>query len=136
MIQLACHAPHVTLRIQRFHGRDQFGILIRLEALVVRDLRIYAESLDGDVYHYRDNLDNECDIVIYLRDGRYALLEVKLGGKKLIDEGVSTLNKVLRRIDTDKMGEPAFMAIVTGTDRYAYRRDDGIFIIPLGALKN
>ena len=76
-IQLACHAPHVTLRIQRFHGRDQFGILIRLEALVVRDLRIYAESLDGDVYHYRDNLDNECDIVIHLRDGRYALLEVK-----------------------------------------------------------
>ena len=106
------------------------------KALVVRDLRIYAESLDGDVYHYRDNLDNECDIVIHLRDGRYALLEVKLGGKKLIDEGVSTLNKVLRRIDTDKMGEPAFMAIVTGTDRYAYRRDDGIFIIPLGALKN
>ena len=88
------------------------------------------------MYHYRDNLDNECDIVIHLRDGRYALLEVKLGGKELIDEGVSTLNKVLRRIDTDKMGEPAFMAIVTGTDRYAYRRDDGIFIIPLGALKN
>ena len=106
------------------------------EALAVRDLRVYAESLDGDVYHYRDNLDNECDVVIHLRDGRYALLEVKLGGERLIDEGVKTLKNVLRRIDTDKMGEPAFMAIITGTERYAYRRDDGIIILPLGALKN
>ena len=106
------------------------------EALAVRDLRVYAESLDGDVYHYRDNLDNECDVVIHLRDGRYALLEVKLGGERLIDEGVKTLKGVLRRIDTDKMGEPAFMAIITGTERYAYRRDDGIIILPLGALKN
>ena len=106
------------------------------EALAVRDLRVYAESLDGDVYHYRDNLDNECDVVIHLRDGRYALLEVKLGGERLIDEGVRTLKDVLRRIDTDKMGKPAFMAIITGTERYAYRRDDGIIILPLGALKN
>ena len=107
-----------------------------VEALAVRDLRVYAESLDGDVYHYKDNLDNECDVVIHLRDGRYALLEVKLGGEKLIDEGVKTLKDVLRRIDTDKMGKPAFMAIITGTERYAYRRDDGIIILPLGALKN
>ena len=106
------------------------------EALAVRDLRVYAESLDGDIYHYKDNLDNECDIVIHLRDGRYALLEVKLGGKGLIEEGVTTLKGVLRRIDTDKMGEPAFMAVVTGTERYAYRRDDGILILPLGALRN
>ena len=106
------------------------------EALAVRDLRVYAESLDGDIYHYRDNLDNECDIVIHLRDGRYALLEVKLGGESLINEGVSTLKSVLRRIDTDKMGEPAFMAVVTGTEHYAYRHDDGILILPLGTLKN
>lgn len=106
------------------------------EALAVRDLRVYTESLDGDVYHYKDNLDNECDVVIHLRDGRYALLEVKLGGERLIDEGVKTLKDVLRRIDTDKMGKPAFMAIITGTERYAYRRDDGIIILPLGALKN
>ena len=85
------------------------------EALAVRDLRVYAESLDGDVYHYKDNLDNECDVVIHLRNGRYALLEVKLGGERLIDEGVKTLKDVLRRIDTDKMGKPAFMAIITGT---------------------
>ena len=106
------------------------------EALAVRDLRVYAESLDGDVYHYKDNLDNECDVVIHLRNGRYALLEVKLGGERLIDEGVRTLKDVLRRIDTYKMGKPAFMAIITGTERYAYRRDDGIIILPLGALKN
>lgn len=106
------------------------------EALVVRDLRVYAESLDGDVYHYRDNLDNECDVVIHLRNGRYALIEVKLGGESLIEEGVKTLKGVLRRIDTSKMGEPAFMAVVTGTDRYAYKRDDGIMIIPIGTLKN
>lgn len=106
------------------------------EALVVRDLRVYAESLDGDVYHYRDNLENECDVVIHLRNGRYALIEVKLGGESLIEEGVETLKGVLRRIDTSKMGEPAFMAVVTGTDRYAYKRDDGIMIIPIGTLKN
>ena len=106
------------------------------EALAVRDLRVYADSLDGDVYHYKDNLDNECDVVIHLRNGRYALLEVKLGGERLIDEGVRTLKDVLRRIDTYKMGKPAFMAIITGTERYAYRRDDGIIILPLGALKN
>lgn len=106
------------------------------EALVVRDLRVYAESLDGDVYHYRDNLENECDVVIHLKNGRYALIEVKLGGESLIEEGVETLKGVLRRIDTSKMGEPAFMAVVTGTDRYAYKRDDGIMIIPIGTLKN
>lgn len=106
------------------------------EALAVRDLRAYAESLDGDVYHYRDNLENECDAVIHLRDGRYALLEVKLGGERLINKGVTALKNALRRIDTDKMGEPAFMAVIVGTERYAYRRDDGILIIPLGALKN
>lgn len=106
------------------------------ESMVVRDLRVYAESLDGDVYHYRDNLNNECDIVIHLRNGRYALIEVKLGGESLIEEGAATLKKVIKRIDTDKMGEPAFMAVVTGTERYAYKRDDGILVIPLGAMKN
>ena len=113
---------------------NTFGFFF--ESLAVRDLRVYAESLDGDVYHYRDNLDNECDIVVHLRDGRYALIEVKLGGETLIEEGARALKKVLKRIDTDKMGEPAFMAIVTGTDRYAYRREDGIMIIPLGSLRN
>ena len=106
------------------------------EALVVRDLRVYAESLDGDVYHYRDSLDNECDAVIHLRDGRYALIEIRLGGETLIEDGTKTLKKVLKKIDTIKMGEPAFMAVITGTDRYAYMRKDGIFVIPIGSLRN
>ena len=106
------------------------------EAMAIRDLRVYAEALDGDVYHYRDNLNNECDAVIQLRDGRYALIEVKLGGQTLVEEGAATLRKVLSRIDTDKMGEPSFMAVITGTEHYAYKRSDGIYTIPLGALKN
>lgn len=106
------------------------------EALVVRDLRVYAESLDGDVYHYRDSMDNECDAVIHLKDGRYALIEVKLGGETLIKEGVESLKKVLKKIDTEKMGNPSFMAIITGTEHYAYKRDDGILIIPIEVLKN
>ena len=106
------------------------------ETLAVRDLRVYAESIDGDVYHYRDNLGNECDAVIYLRNGRYALIELKLGGKTLVEEGAKTLKDVLRRIDTDRMGEPAFMAVVTGTGNYAYRREDGVLVIPIGALKD
>lgn len=106
------------------------------ETMAIRDLRAYSEALDGDVYHYRDNLNNECDAVIHLRDGRYALIEVKLGGQTLVEEGAATLNKVLSRIDTGKMGEPSFMAIVTGTEHYAYRRSDGIYIIPIGVLKD
>lgn len=106
------------------------------EALVVRDLRVYAESLDGDVYHYRDSLDNECDAVIHLRDGRYALIEIRLGGETPIEDGAETLKKVLKRIDTINMEEPAFMAVITGTDRYAYMRKDGIFVIPIGSLRN
>lgn len=88
------------------------------------------------MYHYRDNLGNECDAVIHLRNGRYALIELKLGGKTLVGEGVKTLKDVLRWIDTDRMGEPAFMAVVTGTGNYAYRREDGVLVIPIGALKD
>ncbi len=106
------------------------------KVMAIRDLRVYSEALDGDVYHYRDNLNNECDAVIHLRDGRYALIEVKLGGETLVEEGVATLKKVLSKIDTDRMGEPSFMAVITGTGRYAYRRSDGIYTIPLGVLKN
>lgn len=106
------------------------------EALVIRDLRVYSEALDGDVYHYRDSRGIECDAVIHLRNGKYALIEVKLGGQTLVEEGAATLKKVLGSIDTDKMGEPSFMAVITGTGPYAYRRKDGIYLIPIGALKD
>ncbi|MCQ2070914.1 MAG: DUF4143 domain-containing protein [archaeon] len=106
------------------------------ESLAVRDLRVYAESIDGDVYHYRDSLNNECDIVVHLRNGKYALIEVKLGGDSLIDEGAKTLKKVLGKIDLDSMGAPSFMAVVTGIGNRAYRREDGILVIPIGTLRN
>ena len=113
---------------------DTFGFFF--ETLVIRDLRVYAQSIDGEVYRYHDNRDNECDAVIHLRNGRYALIEIKLGGEKLISEGVTSLNSVLRNIDVEKMGKPSFMAIIVGIGRYAYRREDGIYIVPIGCLRD
>lgn len=132
--------PSLAVASLRIGPKDLINDLNTLgfffESLVVRDLRVYTESLDGDVYHYRDNIGNECDAVIHLRDGRYALIEVKLGGDTLIDEGARTLKNVLRRIDTDRMGGPAFMAVITGTEHHAYRREDGILVIPIGTLRD
>ena len=105
------------------------------ENMCVRDLRIYAEALDGKVYHYRDKSGLECDAVVHLRNGRYGLVEIKLGGDRLISEGVETLNKLSSNIDTSKMKEPAFKMIVIGVGEMAYRRSDGIFIVPLSCLK-
>ncbi|MBP5707192.1 MAG: DUF4143 domain-containing protein, partial [Spirochaetales bacterium] len=110
-----------------------FGLLF--ETLCVRDLRVYAQANDGQVYHYRDNTGLECDAVIHLRNGKYGLAEIKLGGDSLIAEGAKNLLKLRSKIDTDKMGEPSFMMIVTGVGRYAYRREDGIFIVPIGCLR-
>ncbi len=107
-----------------------------LETMAVRDLRIYAQPLGGDVYRYRDNIGNECDAVIHLRDGRYGLAEIKLGGERQIEEGAASLKRVLGRIDTDRMGEPSFMAVITGTGGLAHRRDDGIYVVPIGCLRD
>lgn len=132
--------PSLAAASLRVGPADLIGDLNTLgsffEALAVRDLRVYAEALDGDVYHYRDGLGNECDAVIHLRDGRYALIEIKLGGETLVNEGAKTLKAVLAKIDTDKMGNPAFLAVITGTGRFAYRREDGVLVIPIGALRN
>lgn len=106
------------------------------ETLCVRDLRIYSESIDGSVFHYRDSKGLECDSVVHLKDGRYGLIEIKLGGDRLIEEGVETLNKLKNKIDTDKMGTPSFMMVLTGVGTYAYKRDDGIYIVPIGCLKD
>ncbi len=111
-----------------------FGFLF--ETLCVRDLRIFADSLDGKVYHYRDKDNQECDAVIHLRNGKYGLIEIKLGGEKLIEEGAKNLQVLLAKIDTEKMNMPSFMMILTGTGEYAYRRNDGIYIVPIGCLKN
>ena len=105
------------------------------ETLCIRDLRVFAEALNGKVYHYRDKNGLECDAVVHLRDGRYALIEIKLGGPSLIDEGAKTLQQLTQRIDTARMNEPAFRMVLTATGQYAYRRpEDGISVVPIGCL--
>ena len=106
------------------------------ETMCVRDLRVYAEALGGSVYHFRNKAGLECDAVVHLRNGSYGLIEIKLGGEKLIREGVETLTSLTESIDTSKMKEPAFRMILTAADQYAYRREDGIFIVPVGCLKD
>lgn len=106
------------------------------ETMCVRDLRVYAESINGQVYHYRDKSGLECDTVIHLRNGSFGLIEIKLGGDKLIEEGAETLKAFRDKIDTTKMKTPSFLMVVTGTGRYAYKREDGVYVVPIGCLKN
>lgn len=112
---------------------NTLGLLF--ETLVVRDLRVYAEAIDGNVFHYRDNNGLECDSVLHLRNGHYGLVEIKLGGESLIEEGAANLISLAKKIDTDKMYAPSFMIVVVGTGRYAYRREDGVLVVPIGCLK-
>lgn len=106
------------------------------ETLCVRDLRIFADALDGQVFHYRDKRGLECDAVIHLRNGRYGLVEIKLGGDRLINEGASNLLALVDKINTDKMKEPSFLMVLTGTGDFAYRRKDGVYVVPIGCLKD
>ena len=106
------------------------------EAMCVRDLRVFAEALNGKVYHYRDKTGLECDAVVHLRNGQYGLIEIKLGGDSLIKEGAETLNELANQIDTTRMKSPAFKMILTATGEYAYRRpEDGIYVVPIGCLR-
>ena len=113
---------------------NTMGLLF--ETLCIRDLRVYAESIGGTVLHYRDKSGLECDTVIHLKNGRYGLAEIKLGGQKLIEEGVKNLQSLSNKIDTSKMPAPSFLMIIIGIGKFAYRREDGIFIVPIGCLKN
>ena len=106
------------------------------ENLCVRDLRIYADALDGSVYHYRDKTGLECDAVIHLRNGSYGLVEVKLGGDQSINEGAESLLKLTSKIDTEKMKKPAFLMVLCGVARFAYKREDGVFVVPITCLKD
>ncbi len=106
------------------------------ETLCIRDLRVYAEVQGGSVYHFRTKEGLECDAVIHLRNGSYGLVEIKLGGDKLIEEGVQTLKAVADKIDTEKMKAPSFLMVLTGTSPYAYKREDGVYIVPIGCLKD
>lgn len=111
-----------------------FGFLF--ETLCVRDLRVFADALNGGVYHYRDKDGLECDAVIHLRNGAYGLVGIKLGGDKMIEEGAENLKALSRKIDTDKMKKPSFQMVLIGIGDYAYRRRDGVYVVPIGCLRD
>ena len=113
---------------------ETFGLFF--ETLCVRDLRVFAQALDGEVLHYRDKSGLECDTVVHLRNGRYGLIEIKLGGDKLIEEGVATLRALADKIDTTKMKAPSFLMVMTATGSFAYRRKDGVYVVPAACLKD
>ena len=111
-----------------------FGLMF--ETLCLRDLRVYADAIGGKVYHYRDKNNLECDAVIHLKNGRYGLVEIKLGGNSLIEEGAATLKSLADKIDISRMPAPSFSMVLTGTGQYAYKRPkDGILVVPIGCLK-
>lgn len=111
-----------------------FGLFF--ETLCIRDLRVYADALGGNVYHYRDKNGLECDAVVHLPNGNFGLVEIKLGGSKLIDEGAKTLLKLCSILDIEKMKAPKFLMVLTGIGDYAYKRDDGVLVVPIGCLRD
>lgn len=113
---------------------NTFGLLF--ETLAIRDLRTYADALMGKVAHYRDVTNLECDAVVHLRDGNYGLVEIKIGGDNLINEGAESLKKLQSKIDTTKMKKPSFLMVLIGIGEIAYRRDDGVYVVPIGCLKD
>jgi predicted AAA+ superfamily ATPase len=113
---------------------NTFGLIF--ETLCVRDLRVFADALDGNVYHYRDKDRLECDAVVHLRNGSYGLVEIKLGGDALIEEGVKSLLTLANKIDTTKMKNPSFLMVLTAVGKYAFRRADGVYVVPIGCLKD
>lgn len=132
--------PSIGTAVLRLGPKDlvndlqTFGLFF--EDLVVRDLRVYAEALDGELYHYRDSSGLECDTVLHRHDGNYALIEVKIGGEERINEGATNLLALANNIDTNKMPAPSFMAVIIGVGKYAYQRKDGVYVIPIGCLKD
>lgn len=109
-----------------------FGFLF--ESLVTRDLRVYAQAINGDIFHYRDSSGLEADLIIRLHDGRWAAVEVKLGSRE-IDEGAKHLCALHDKVDTTRVGDPSFLMIVTGGE-FAYKRDDGVLVVPIGCLRD
>ena len=113
---------------------NTFGLFF--ETMAVRDLRTYADALMGKVFHYRDSDKLECDAVVHLRNGDYGLIEIKIGGETLIEEGADSLKALKNKLDTTKMKKPSFMMVLIGIGNIAYRRDDGIYVVPIGCLKD
>ena len=111
---------------------ETYGLIF--ESLVIRDLRTYVQGIGGQIYHYRDSNGMEADAVIHLKDGRWGLVEVKLGQSK-VEEASSNLLKLRNTIDLEIMGGPSFLAVIT-CNGYAYRREDGVYVVPITCLKN
>ena len=113
---------------------ETFGLIF--ETLCIRDLRVFAEALNGTVYHFRDKGGLECDAVVHLRNGDYGLIEIKLGGDNLVEAGAQTLTSLAGKIDTTKMKKPSFLMVLTANGPYAYKRADGVLVVPIGCLKD
>ena len=130
--------PSIAIAVMRTNPEgiladfEYFGFLF--EALCTRDMRIYAQANDGDVFHYRDKSGLESDLIVRLRNGRWAAIEVKLGNIQ-IEEAAQNLLKLKARVDEDQMGEVAFLMVITG-GQYAYRRQDGVLVVPIGCLRD
>jgi len=130
--------PSIAAAVMRMHPAailqdfEYFGFLF--EALCARDVRIYAQRNDGDVFHYRDKSGLEADMIVQLRDGRWGAIEVKLGNRQ-IEQAALNLLKLKEKIDMSKMRAPSFLLVLTG-GQFAYRRKDGVWIVPVGCLKN
>lgn len=131
--------PSIAAAALRIGPRDllfdpeTFGLVF--ETLCMRDLRVYADALNGSVSHYRDKNGLECGAVLHRRDGRYGLIEIKLGSDKGIADGVKTLTALSKKIDTNAMLAPSFLMILTASGDFAFRRDDGVLVVPIGCLK-
>lgn len=105
------------------------------ENLCVRDLRIYADLLDGEIYHFRDKSGLECDVVLHLRNGSYGLIEIRLGGDTLIDSGAESLLSLAKKIDTSRMKAPSFLMVLCAKAPFAYRRRDGVIVTPISCIR-
>lgn len=113
---------------------ETFGLIF--ESMVLRDLRIYSEAIGGELFYYRDKNGIECDAIIHLLDGRWGAIEIKLGSAdETIESASASLRAFESQIDTTTMNNPSFLMIISGDSKYAYRRDDGVYVVPIGCLK-
>jgi len=113
---------------------NTLGLLF--ENFAIRDLKIYAQMLEGQIFNYRDKDGLEADAIIHLNNGKWGAIEIKLGGETLINEGVKSLQALAKKIDAEKMQSPSFLMVLTAADKFAYRRPDGVLVVPIGCLKN
>ena len=130
--------PSIAVASLRIGPKDLINDLRTMgflfESMCIRDLRIFIEALEGDVYHYHDANDRECDAVLHLHDGRYGLVEIKLGVAQ-VEKAAENLKRIVDVLDINRMSAPSFLMVLTGSGA-AYQREDGIYVVPIGCLKN